>query len=129
MLVIVNYIIFFLSSVISSRSNSKLTVDIDSNNCGKKIKFLEHVEITLTLSFKPRGNLEIALYSPKGTFSRVMGSRPKDKESIYFDWTFTSVHFWGESPKGKWKLQIVNKGERVKINGNLIRYRLTFHGF
>lgn len=84
----------------------------------------------MTILFKPRGNLEIRLNSPKGTISKLLSSRPKDMSRLISNWTFSSVHFWGESPKGEWKLDIINTGlHYVQSAGKLINYRLTFHGY
>lgn len=44
-----------------------------------------------------------------GTVSDVLNPRKADKATGGFrNWTFMSVHMWGESPYGKWILVIVD---------------------
>lgn len=59
------------------------------------------------------GNLRLVLTSPSGTPSTLLMERPRDVVSSNFDdWPFLSVHFWGENPRGRWTLHVVNAGNR-----------------
>ena len=92
-----------------------LTVEIDSTGCEgteNYIRYLEHVEVVLSLSFTRRGDLTIYITSPQGTRSTLLGKRRMDYSSKGFNnWAFMSTHNWEENPRGKWKLEIDNAGE------------------
>lgn len=94
-----------------------------------EIRYLEHVQATITLKFHPRGNLKITLTSPSGTSSNLLLPRTRDSEDdVIQNWPFLSVHFWGESPEGNWKLSIQNMGNRADKPGVLLSWSLTFYG-
>ena len=75
-----------------------------------KIKYIEHVQVELSLTFPLRGLLEMFLESPHGTISQLIYPRLRDaltRRKTYNDLVVTSLHFWGESAtaySGKWKL-------------------------
>ncbi len=80
----------------------------------------------MSLSYPRRGALEIVLASPasrsedgeesSSTLSQLLTARPEDNDSEegFHDWGFSSVHFWGEMPKGRWTLYVVDKVRRIK---------------
>ena len=74
----------------------------------KAVNYLEHVQAQITIQSRRRGDLVIHLTSPMGTRSKILPQRPNDGDCIKgFDgWKFLSVHFWGENPAGRWKLEI-----------------------
>lgn len=75
----------------------------------EKVRYLEHVQIIITLTAQRRGDLEIYLTSPSGTRSVMLARRPRDDSSDGFNnWTFMTTHCWGENPVGTWKLEIKN---------------------
>lgn len=50
---------------------------------------------------------KISLRSPSGTNSVLLRRRPLDTSSQGFEqWSFTSLHFWGENPVGNWTLTV-----------------------
>jgi furin len=66
-----------------------------------------------------RGDLQIYLVSPAGTRSVLLAHRRHDlNRSGFTDWPFMSVHTWGESPIGKWTLEIHNEGRYAGIQIN-----------
>lgn len=79
-------------------------------NCS--IYSLEKVLLDVVISYDSRrGDITLILESPSGTVSYVMTPRPKDSNITHnksgnINWTFTSVHFWGENIQGKWKLSL-----------------------
>ena len=77
-----------------------------------EIKYLEHVEAIISLSFSKRGDLVLYLTSPKGTRSTLLAQRIRDKDSRvgFNNWTFMTTHCWGENPEGKWTLEARNAG-------------------
>lgn len=68
---------------------------------------LEHVVLETTAKFKNRGFFKLMLMSPMKTQSNLHMMRPNDTSSLpLIDWRFLSVHFWGESPWGKWSFYL-----------------------
>ena len=96
---------------------------IDIEACAgtdQAINYLEHVQAKLTIQAKRRGDLIIHLTSPMGTRSTILPQRPNDGDCLKgFDgWAFLSVHFWGENPAGRWKLEIgVQKNRNSYFGG------------
>jgi len=89
---------------------------------------VEHATLTTDITHPSRGDLEIQLTSPDGTTSRLAekhtsyAADPAD----YPDWTFSTVHNWGEDSRGLWKLKIA---DRVSGNtGTLNSATLTLYG-
>ena len=55
-----------------------------------------------------------AIYSTVDTNTVLLSERPNDRSSAGFkNWTFMSVHNWGESPSGSWQLKIKDRVRRV----------------
>lgn len=97
-----------------------------------QINYLEHVELIATIEYPTRGDLELFLTSPMGTTSNILTYRPRDKAMMGFtDWTFMSVHFWGEQPQGSWTLRVRDKHRgQSKINsGYLVNATLLRESF
>jgi subtilisin-like proprotein convertase family protein len=104
---------------------SSLPATIRDNNASGLVKYfdtrslsalrVEHATITTDISHPSRGELEIQLTSPDGTTSRLAekhtsyAADPAD----YPDWTFSTVHNWGEDSRGLWKLKIADR-----VSGN-----------
>lgn len=116
---------------ISFEANSQLEISLNTTGCAgstNEIRFLEHVQARISLKFKPRGNIRISLISPSGTVSHLLSPRIKDvDEDSFVQWPFLSVHFWGESPIGEWKLLIKNEGVSYGP-GNLSSWGMSFYG-
>uniref|UniRef100_A0A224XI33 furin n=1 Tax=Panstrongylus lignarius TaxID=156445 RepID=A0A224XI33_9HEMI len=113
--------------------SSVLTVAVDASGCPgtvNEVRYVEHVQCKVSLRFFPRGNLRLVLTSPKGTPSTLLMERPRDVVSSNFDdWPFLSVHYWGENPRGRWTLQVINAGNRhVNQPGILRKWQLIFYG-
>jgi len=117
---------------------SSLPATVRDNNAGGLVKYfdtrslgglrVEHATVTTDISHPSRGELEIQLTSPAGTTSRLAeqhtsyAADPAD----YPDWTFSTVHNWGEDSRGLWKLKIA---DRVPGNtGTLNSATLTLYG-
>ena len=108
-------------------------IQINFINFGENclINFLEHIQINIHMDYTKRGNLQILLISPRGKFisfnfvfiveltamntqnhspgsvTMLLTLRPKDSSIFGFrGWNLTSVHLWGENPKGHWRLVI-----------------------
>lgn len=118
---------------IPKQVRKQLEVSLLTSGCrgtSNHIRYLEHVQAKITLKYQPRGNLKISLISPSGTISHLLFSRPRDTEDIAFNsWPFLSVHFWGESPDGTWRLVIQNDGSKSTVEpGKLFSWSLVFYG-
>ena len=49
--------------------------------------------------------------SPAGTKSKLLYPRPIDRLTNFknlTNWTVTSLHYWGEEPRGDWNITITN---------------------
>lgn len=97
-----------------------LKVSIAATGCSKNdhhVKYLEHVQVVITLTFTRRGDLSIKLISPSGTVAILLPQRREDYSGSGFtDWEFMSTHTWGEDPKGTWTLEIENHGKNIVCN-------------
>lgn len=74
-----------------------------------RIDSLEHVQVRVSFSYVgKRGNVILLLESTTGTKSYLMTPRPLDSVKYPFSgskvWDFSTVHFWGETLEGVWKL-------------------------
>ena len=72
-----------------------------------RIKRLEHISVTTSISVNRRGRLQIYITSPSGYVSVLAPIRKNDGDKDGLNnWTFSSVKHWGEDPIGVWKLWI-----------------------
>lgn len=94
-----------------------------------RIRFTEHIEVIATFDFSGfRGFLSMVLESPSGmglamksqdqedqevllvfsgTVSKLLDHRYLDESRKGFhNWKFMSVQFWGEDPRGTWRMKI-----------------------
>ena len=67
---------------------------------------LEHVNLTLDIDHTYRGDLDVTLTSPGGTVSRLLKANLGDGGEDIQDWTFDTVHAWGEDSGGTWTVRI-----------------------
>uniref|UniRef100_A0A7M5X1B5 P/Homo B domain-containing protein n=1 Tax=Clytia hemisphaerica TaxID=252671 RepID=A0A7M5X1B5_9CNID len=75
------------------------------------IKYIEHVQLVASLFHYKRGATEISIQSPMGTISWVLRRRDRDDMPGNFNqWKFLSTHFWGEDPRGMWKVSFYSTG-------------------
>ena len=102
---------------------------------------VEHATVTLDINHPDRGELEIDLISPAGTTSRLaethtsgyrdpatgaLVTTPRDENANYPNWTFSTVHNWGEDSRGLWTLRVA---DRKKENFGLLNSAtLTLYG-
>lgn len=112
-LFLMNPSLFFLRPI---PGTGTLKVTISATACSDKgnyVRYLEHVQVVITLTFTRRGDLSIKLISPQGTVATLLPQRREDYSSSGFtDWEFMSTHTWGEDPKGMWTLEIENHGKQ-----------------
>ncbi|KAK3589908.1 hypothetical protein CHS0354_034921 [Potamilus streckersoni] len=90
------------------------------------INYLEHVQVHTTFQCSGRGYVELELVSPAGTWSKLMSQRRYDiGDSRQQEWTFMSIQFWGEDPKGNWTFSIKIPSSQT---GNLTAWQLILYG-
>lgn len=94
-----------------------MILEIDTDGCAdneNKVRYLEHVQAKISLSYSRRGDLQIHLVSPNGTRSTLLPKRKNDyQEGEFKDWPFMSVFYWGEQAYGTWTLEIENTGSMI----------------
>lgn len=113
-----------MDKLIPAKSHVELKLNVTCEN----VRFLEHVQAKVTLSATRRGDLHIYLTSPAGTRSTLLAQRPLDNSRSGFQaWPFMSVHTWGESPNGEWRLEIHNDG-RYYGKATLREWSLILYG-
>ncbi|CAF0819284.1 unnamed protein product [Didymodactylos carnosus] len=109
-----------------------LEIDFPVTGCegeNNVVRFLEHVQLYVTLTYNRRGALKINITSPHGTETTLLAEREQDSSSEGFkNWAFMSVHNWGENPKGVWKIEIIDATGNKNNHGELQDFRLVLHG-
>jgi subtilisin-like proprotein convertase family protein len=86
---------------------------------------VEHVQFFVTVDHDYRGDLRYELVSPSGQKS-VVRPRPYDRGRRLVEWPFLTVHHWGESSRGVWRLRVTDVfgGD----TGQLKAVELVIHG-
>nr|XP_006819251.1 PREDICTED: neuroendocrine convertase 1-like [Saccoglossus kowalevskii] len=96
------------------------------------VNYLEHAQFTVTITHPNRGSLAIDMTSPQGTEAMLLSARNQDRSKDGFkDWTFMSVHTWGENPIGLWSIYIRDVQTslgRADNSGILVEWKLTVRG-
>ena len=112
-------------------SRQEIEITLKTDGCKgqeNEIKYLEHIQLSLTMEYSKRGDLAINLTSAMGMETVLLTERPLDSSDHGFnDWNFMSVQSWGERPAGVWKLKIRDqKGDNNK--GVVKAVKLVLHG-
>ncbi|EDO47748.1 predicted protein, partial [Nematostella vectensis] len=109
-----------------------LTIQLPATGCsgtGDEIRYLEHVQLMVSLDYVRRGDLVIYLTSPMGTKSCLLSPRKEDSSNEGFSkWPFMTTHSWGEDPRGTWTLEIKDLGDNKANHGTLREWQLILHG-
>lgn len=88
------------------------------------IRYLEHVQLFVTIEYSRRGDLHINMTSPMGTNTMLLSERKGDtSKEGFINWPFMSVHTWGEDPAGEWKIRVYDqvRGIDLKTKNSLSR--------
>ncbi len=86
---------------------------------------LEHVTLQVDIQHLRRGDLEISLTSPSGITSRLANPHG-DTNPDYPNWTFMTVHNWGEVGDGNWVVRVSDR--TANIGGILNSLNLQLYG-
>ncbi len=98
-------------------SGNAIQIDIKSTGClgeeNNHIRYLEHVQLFVTIEYSKRGDLHLNLTSPNGTNTMLLSERGGDYSyDGFYNWPFMSVHTWGENPAGVWQIRV---NDRVSL--------------
>ena len=103
-------LIFFYCRIIKAYKTSEFLINLTdwTNSCNEPINYLEHVEVSVNLTYTLRGELLIKLMSPQGTVSSLTHYREADAAFGAKDltWILMTLHHWGENATGIWKLTL-----------------------
>ena len=113
-----------------------MTVQVLPSNCA--LGYLEHVQAITTINLDEgrRGDVRIQLTSPKQKTSLLLPYRNRDSHMEGFHkWPFMTVHNWGETPTGDWKLNIETRmhdqsyhQKKIVTKVSLTYLQLVFYG-
>ena len=103
-------LISFYYRTIKAYKTSEFHINLTdwSNSCNEPINYLEHVEVSVNLTYTLRGELLIKLISPQGTVSNLTHYRKADAAfgAKDLNWVLMTLHHWGENANGLWKLTL-----------------------
>jgi subtilisin-like proprotein convertase family protein len=123
-----------MSSLVVTDQNSAKIPDNNTTGITRNFDFstqdpvrVEMVEVRLNATHEYRGDLEVRLTSPSGVISTLVTSTPADdSDKGYFNWTFSSNRFWGDSSVGVWKLNVRDLASPDV--GNYLNATVRLHG-
>lgn len=103
-------------SLLTKTANEKTltkTYSIQSDACVKKtnhVRYLEHVQLQVNISCSNISEVTLSLRSPIGTnvglLTTIIVKKKARIKYENFQWTFMTVHFWGEGAEGEWILHL-----------------------
>jgi len=88
--------------------------------------FVENVELVLNITHPYVGDLGLEITSPSGTISQVLYINSGVSQINYTNAVLISNAFYGESPTGNWKIEIVDGA--TGDTGTLVDYQINFYG-
>lgn len=97
---------------------------------GDSFPDIEWIEVVLETDHEFAGDLDVTLFAPDangqpGQFRSVLATAHNSGEN-YDNWVFTTARHWGESAKGKWRLEI--RDRVTGAVGNWISWQMNFYG-
>ncbi|CAI2293279.1 unnamed protein product [Caenorhabditis sp. 36 PRJEB53466] len=98
--------------------------DVDYSDCYEVSK-VERIVIRASIFHPNRGQLQVKLTSPQGTTSELLPIRASDSSPNLLDWDFVSVHFFGENPRGIWRLNISSQEDVPEFRVQVKSFRVT----
>ena len=108
-------------------------VSVEEGERGDGIQRLEHVQVSVNMSTRRRGDISVDLISPSGTRSKLLSCRPKDSHVGEWQFTFMTVHSWDEDPAGEWLLEVRDHPRMstlswLRRDGIVKEWSLILHG-
>lgn len=104
---------------------ASFVMDLNFKEAADKLR-VEHVELTVNVTHKKRGDLQFTIQSPSG-FQATALPRKADDNADFTDYVFTSPRFWGENGQGLWKI-IVTDTVGNGVAGSLVNAKLKVYG-
>ncbi|XP_061176557.1 PC3-like endoprotease variant B isoform X1 [Saccostrea echinata] len=96
---------------------------------GSPLIQLEHVQLYIKLQHTRRGDVQIYLTSPSKTESEMLSTRMNDESKAGIDFTFMTVHNWGENPSGNWEVKVCDNRKSTSENtGKLEKFQVIYYG-
>ena len=102
-----------------------LVMDLDFKEAADKLR-VEHVELTVNVKHKNRGDLQFTIQSPSGFQATALPRKPDDNAD-FTGYVFTTPRFWGESAQGLWKVIITDKAGNG-VAGTVVNAKLNVYG-
>ena len=68
-------------------------------------------DTSVELSHTRRGDIEVQLVSPDSTVSTLLPYCKYD----YINWSFMTIHHWGEDPVGDWQVKVYFKSTSGEV--------------
>jgi len=101
---------FCCRTIIAGSANRIAASSLDTSGCNQThncVNSVEHVQVRVRYFSSMHSVVQITLRSPMGTVSTLMSPRSDDRATnTVVDWTFMTVHHWGEDPTGTWTLTL-----------------------
>lgn len=123
------------ASLASTNSGSVVIPENNAAGVAKTFTFtqtshrVEHVTVKANISHSFRGNLRITLTSPSGMESVLADTFNSSNPAANYNWTFSSVHHWGESAYGTWIVKVADLSGSVNTTGGTLEdVTLTLYG-
>ena len=123
--------VFYICRNLFSRETVIQTLSVTGchDNPASIISRLEHVQLHVEASHPYRGEITIRLTSPHGTVSEILKPRMEDAWKDGLNFTFMTVHNWGEDPRGMWTINITDVAPQQRQNhGTLLLWSLMLYG-
>ncbi|XP_078656990.1 proprotein convertase subtilisin/kexin type 6-like isoform X1 [Branchiostoma floridae x Branchiostoma belcheri] len=118
----------FEDRIIPQDERLEASVSVSPQSCeNRTIHHMEHVLLTVNITFPHRGHIRIVITSPENTTSVIVPGRPTDEEPD-LAWTFMTIHHWGERAQGTWILHVENTHPQLNSTGVLHDWEVAFYG-
>ncbi|CAG5130534.1 unnamed protein product, partial [Candidula unifasciata] len=112
-------------------SGESVEIEFRTDGCEgqeNEVNFLEHIQAVVDIEHERRGNIYVQITSPSGVITPLMAERKNDNSKKGFKrWPLTSVHNWGENPKGTWRVVVADRGSNG-LRGSVNNVTLILYG-
>jgi len=117
---------------VTSTGEDAIELEMDTDVCkgsDNEVNYIEHVQAFLSIESTRRGDITINMTSPMNTNSMLLQRRPRDDDSTVGlnEWPFVSVQYWGEKPRGKWRVRVQMAGVEWQ-KAVVTKWKLVIHG-
>lgn len=107
-------------------SNDKVAgfLNLECSSGDNCVTFIEHVLVDMSYNTSEEEKLNIVLCSPRKTCSYLLKSIQTERICSYETmeinrrWTFKTLNFWGENPRGTWKIILFSSKKLYDLRTN-----------